>query len=230
MDNTDLLFDAIEHPENFSEDDLRSLLADPEIRERYELMCEMRASLRQPPHTELDEEWKAFMAADEIRSLQSARHHGQKDQLKSYRCILPKILLRNAAAVVTLAIMSLAAIATVIGVKLHEKEKEMASRPALINNITDIPIQTPDTSPRTKKEASVSLTAPILFENQTLEEIIDKIRQYYGLEASFKAADAKKLRLYFRWDPSLPIEEVIDLLNNFRQFSIYLSDKTLIIE
>lgn len=230
MDNTDRLFKAIEHPEKFSEEDLSSLLADPETREKYELMCEMRASLRQPPLTDLDKEWEAFTVANEIHSLPTVTPPVQKKQLNSYRSKVTKLILRNAAAVVALAIMSLAAIATVIGVKLHEKEEELAVHSESVNSRPDSLLQSSAIVSQSQEQSSSTLATPILFENQPLEEIIEKIRQHYGLEVTFKAADAKKLRLYFRWDPSLPIEDVIDLLNNFRQFSIYLSDKTLIIE
>lgn len=230
MDNTNRLFEAIEHPENFSEDNLLSLLADPETREKYELMCEMRASLRQSPQADLDKEWEAFTVANKIHSLLSAPPSGQKKQLNSYTNRVTKQLLRNTAAVIALAIISLTAIATVIGVKLYEKEKEAVVSSESINSRPDNPLQSSTMLSQTQDQSTAAIMAPVLFENEPLEEIIEKIRQHYGLEVSFKAADAKKLRLYFRWNPNLPIEDVIDLLNNFRQFSIYLSDKTLIIE
>lgn len=41
---------------------------------------------------------------------------------------------------------------------------------------------------------------------------------------------ANELRLYFRWDKELPLDEIVGQLNNFEQINITLSDRTLIIE
>ena len=36
--------------------------------------------------------------------------------------------------------------------------------------------------------------------------------------------------MYFQWDQSLPLSEIVEQLNNFEQIRISISDKTITIE
>lgn len=59
-DKTDLLLEAVEHPERFSDEDLASLFADPEIRDLYGMMCKGADAMADIPTTDIDREWEVF--------------------------------------------------------------------------------------------------------------------------------------------------------------------------
>ncbi|MDE6793889.1 MAG: DUF4974 domain-containing protein, partial [Muribaculaceae bacterium] len=80
------------------------------------------------------------------------------------------------------------------------------------------------------EDTDVVKQEPVLFENRPLEEILNTMKEHYQVEVIFESQKAKNLRLYFSWNPQLPVADIVDLLNNFQQFSIRLSDNTLIVE
>ncbi len=53
---------------------------------------------------------------------------------------------------------------------------------------------------------------------------------YYQVKIEYENTDAKRLRLFFKWDQSYRIDEIVDQLNNFQQFHISLENKTLVVE
>ena len=57
-DNTDLLLEAIEHPERFSDDELSKLLQDPDTRELYLILTKTADAIAEPPVIDIDHEWK----------------------------------------------------------------------------------------------------------------------------------------------------------------------------
>ena len=213
MNKTEQLIDAIDHPEKYSDEELHALLADPEVREAYDTMCNIRAALSTPPKSDLDLEWKTFARGC----------FGMKSKYT-------KILLRNSAAVVAVCLLSAAAIATVIGVRLHERQN-----PAMATSYDAIELTQTATAKNEEDTSRIEDTAvvkqePVLFENRPLEEILNAMKEHYRVEVIFESQKAKNLRLYFNWNPELPIADIVTLLNNFQQFSIRLSDNTLIVE
>ena len=70
----------------------------------------------------------------------------------------------------------------------------------------------------------------IVFDNEPLETIISGIALHYGYEVLFRDVDSKSLRLYFRWNQELPVEEIVEKLNNFEQIHIAIEDKNIIID
>ena len=70
----------------------------------------------------------------------------------------------------------------------------------------------------------------IIFKNQSLDGILTAIADFYGVSLKFKRDNSKNLRLYFQWDQSFPLEEIISQLNNFQQVNITFDNNVLIIE
>ncbi|MDE5794448.1 MAG: DUF4974 domain-containing protein, partial [Muribaculaceae bacterium] len=70
----------------------------------------------------------------------------------------------------------------------------------------------------------------IVFDNEPLKTIVDKIARYYGCKVEFSNESSESLRLYFRWDQENTIEEVVERLNNFEQIHIVIKDKTIKID
>ena len=68
-----------------------------------------------------------------------------------------------------------------------------------------------------------------VFENVPLDEMIKDIVLYYHKEADIRSEQAHALRLYYKWDLTVPIESVADDLNHFNHVNISIENNKLIV-
>ncbi len=211
MDKIDRLLDLLENPERYSDQEIEEILADPEVRETYGLLAKTKSSLSPIQVPDVDSEWKQF-----------SRSH--REGLP----ILRKLLYRNTAAAIAIGIASLAAIATVVGVSLKRNIVSTETVPSL--TVTDDTKGTASDSTLSLEMETPMDSQPetILFDNESLGDILNRIGEYYGYNVQFNAPEVSDLRLYFRWDQSQSPEEVAKALNNFEQIHIILKDNTII--
>lgn len=217
-DNIDRLLDALEHPENYSDAEVEQILADPEAREVYDILRKTADASAPVSEINLDEEWRRFEAKQPKRSPVILRW-------------LSFMASRNAAAVVIALVGTLAVVAATVGVTHYfNANKEMAkteqTEPQKQTAIADSNVAPTDTL--TNEEAPLPET--IVFKGENLERILAAMAGYYGATVKFNQDDAKSLQLYFEWDQSLPLSEVVEQLNNFEQINITLTDKALTVK
>lgn len=217
-DNIDRLLDALEHPEKYSDADVEQLLANPEAREVYDMLRKTADASAPVPEINLDEEWRRFEAKQPKRRPLIFRW-------------LSFVASRNAAAVVTALVGALAVVAATIGVTHYfNANKEMAqteqTEPLKQTAIADSTVAPTDTIP----SETTPLPQIILFNGEDLERILADMAGYYGVTVKFNQDAAKSLLLYFEWDRSLPLNEVVEQLNNFEQIDITLTDKVLTVK
>ena len=60
MDKYDLVLDIIEHSENYTSEQLAELLAEPETREIYNLLCKTDSAIEAYRTIDVDAEWEDF--------------------------------------------------------------------------------------------------------------------------------------------------------------------------
>ncbi len=217
-DNIDRLLDALEHPENYSDAEVEQLLTDPEARNVYDMLQKTADASASVPKINLDEEWRRFEA-----------------KLPKRRPLIFRWLFfvtsRNAAAVVIALVGTLAVVAATIGVTHYfNANKEMAqteqTEPQKQTAIADSNGAQTDTIPA----ETTSLPETIVFKGENLERILADMAEYYGAKFKFNQDAAKSLKLYFEWNQSLPLNEVVEQLNNFEQIDITLTDKVLTVK
>ena len=101
---------------------------------------------------------------------------------------------------------------------------------------TEVQVQTASTqsaqSPVIEEpsEKAGSLTAEnksVVFEDETLRTILDRIARHYGTEIVYRSTDTGDLRLYFRWDTSARLEETVEALNNFEKINLSLDNNKI---
>ena len=71
---------------------------------------------------------------------------------------------------------------------------------------------------------------PVMFENEPLEKIMNEVAKTYRVEVKFKDENVASLHLYYKLDPSLTLNDVIEQLNTFEQINIRRNGNTLIID
>lgn len=138
---------------------------------------------------------------------------------------------RNAAAVVIALVGTLAVVAATIGVTHYFiADKELAqteqTEPQKQTDIANANFAPTDTIP----SETTPLAEIIVFKGENLEKILADMSGYYGVTVKFNKDAAKSLQLYFEWDQSLPLNEVVEQLNNFEQINITLTDKALTVK
>lgn len=217
-DNIDRLLDALEHPENYNDTEIEQLLTDPDEREVYEMLRKTADISAPVPEINIDEEWRRFEAKQPKRRPVILRW-------------LSFMASRNAAAVVTALVGTLAVVAATIGVTHYfNANKEMAqteqTEPQKQTAIADSKVAPTDTIPA----ETTPLPETIVFKGENLERILADMAGYYGATVKFNQDAAKSLLLYFEWDQSLPLNEVVEQLNNFEQINITLTDKALTVK
>jgi len=217
-DNIDRLLDALEHPENYNDTEIEQLLTDPEAREVYDMLRKTADASAPVSEINLDEEWRRFEAKQPKRRPVILRW-------------LSFMASRNAAAVVIALVGTLAVVAATIGVTHYfNANKEMAqteqAEPQKRTNIANANVAPTDTIP----SETTPLPETIVFKGENLERILADIAEYYGATVKFNQDAAKSLQLYFEWDQSLTLNEVVEQLNNFEQINITLTDKVLTVK
>lgn len=212
-DNTDKLLDALEHPEQLTDAELDALLQNEEARELYGIMNKTADALTETTEPDVDEEWERFTA-----------QNGKRTPI-----ILRLMSGRHAAAAIA-GVVSLVAVAATIGVRLAHNDRNRDSD----SNITEEAVMinpTPTTAtPDTVRIADETGAYTIVFKDERLDRILPVIGKYYGKDVRIKNPETGNLRLYFKWDEQLTIEETVDQLNSFDQISIGFDGKTLNVE
>ena len=217
-DNIDRLLDALEHPEKYSDDEVEQLLTDSETREVYDILRKTADVSVPVSEINIDDEWQRFEAKQPKRRPLILRW-------------LSFVASRNAAAVVIALVGTLAVVAATIGVTHYFiADKELAqteqTEPQKRTNIANANVAPTDTIP----SETTPLPETIVFKGENLERILADIAGYYGATVKFNQDAAKSLKLYFEWDQSLPLNEVVEQLNNFEQINIILTDKVLTVK
>ncbi len=216
MDKIDKLLDAIEHPDRYSDSEIREMLQDPEVKEVFDMLDKTKSSLQPIATPDVDAEWKAFESAH--------RHLNAKSRFRIFNFVS-----RNIAASIAIGMVSLVAVAAVVGVSVNyalKHNEDAVSEGAPASNemvaVTDTVSEI--------KEIKTLTQDTIVFNNDSLETIINQIAEYYDCKATFSSETSKSLRLYFRWNQAQPLNEVIESLNNFERINITAKDKTITID
>lgn len=202
MDKYDLVLDIIEHPENYTSEQLAELLAEPETREIYNLLCKTDSAIEAYRAIDVDAEWEDF-----------AQKHGRHPRL-SY--LWRGSRAASIAAIVGSSVVAVAAgIAVTVAVVTHKLEP-VAKEATIVS--TAMPATTEDII--TPADTVRTASEPVMFENEPLEVVMKEIAAAYGVEVRFNSKESPSLHLYYKLDPTLPLNEIVEQLNTFEQINI----------
>ena len=217
MDKTERLLDAMNNLEKYSSAEIEEMLRDAEIKEVFDLLDKTKSSLQPISTPDIDVEWEKFKDNNYYKR-------------KSAVLRLSTFFSRKVVASVTIAIISITAVAAIIGISvssLNKKEnvtseKEVAATKEIITYREDS-IKTPSDSPIQSFET-------VIFDNEPLEVIMKQIGDFYGYKTEFNRENTRSLRLYFRWNQASTIQEIVESLNNFEQLHLTIEGNTIKID
>jgi hypothetical protein len=204
-----LLLDMQEHPEQFSEHALQTMLNDPEMRELMEATAQLKQAMMSDENdvNNVDAEWQRF----------AQTHLTEQKPERSW--------LKIAATFIGILMMSgiaFAAIHVIRHVSNAGGEPQKPIQETTIANPHQLPADTLKTDSIPPKV--------VRYDEATLEKILTDMADYYGLSLIWKSEDAKTLRLFYVWNRQLSASESTKQLNNFERFHLELNDSIITVE
>ena len=201
-----LLLDMQEHPEQFSEQALQTMLDDPEVRELMEATAQLKQAMMSDENNvnNVDAEWQRF----------AQTHLTEQKPERSW--------LKIAATFIGILMMSgiaFAAIHIIHHVSNAGGEPQKPIRETTIANPHQLPADT----------LKIDSIPPkvVRYDEATLEKILTDMADYYGLSLIWKSEEAKTLRLFYIWNKQQSAVEAIRSMNSFERIRLELSDSIM---
>ena len=201
-----LLLDMQEHPEQFSEQALQTMLDDPEVRELMEATAQLKQAMMSDENNvnDVDTEWKRFVQT----------HLTEQKPERSW--------LKIAATFIGILMMSGIAFAAIHIIRNFSNagiEPQKTIQETTIANPHQLPADTikTDTIP----------SMAVRYDEATLEQILTDMADYYGLTLNWKSEEAKTLRLFYIWNKQQSAVKAIRSMNSFERIRLELSDSIL---
>lgn len=214
MDKYELVLDIIGHPGNYTSEQLESILSDKETREIYNLLCKTDSAVEAGKEIDVDAEWENFL-----------HKHNYRPRSKFFALFGSRAA--SIAIIISTSIIAIAA-GLVFTVTLTERKAEPVDN-SDVRTTSSVVAVAADSIIAQTDSAKVDLT-PIMFEDESLENIMKAVANRYGVEVKFNNREAALLHLYYKLDPALPLDDVVAQLNTFEQINITRKNKTLTID
>lgn len=212
MDKYELVLDIIENPENYTPKQLTEIMSEPETREIYNLLCKTDSAIKADIKPDINVEWEKFSDKYVVRPRRLFSWFGSRAA--------------TIAVIVGTSIVAVAAgIAVSVAVTNHEKEPiddEAKITSSVAHAVTG--------SVSIENDTVKVVMEPVMFEDETLEKIMEVVSEVYGVEVGFNNKEAASLHLYYKLDPSLPLNDVVEQLSTFEQINIKRNGNILTID
>ena len=204
MDKTERIIDMTEHPERYSEDELRKMLIDDDEGSRiYRTIAELNVALS----------FEETSKSDNKKTGMGLAAHWNK----------PGFINKTAAVIVAICLISgitYAAVALIHHPSTPEKTETVAPAPS----------QSPSSPVPDKSASSVRVPIVKTYEDASLATIVSDIAATFDKQQAYRSDKAKTLRLYFRLDTRRGIEKNIEELNTFENINIEIKGDTIVVD
>ena len=185
-----MLLDMQEHPENYLEQELKTMLEDPEVCELMEGTALLKQAMiwenTRKNAVNVDTEWQRFAGQHIIDSKPRSRW------LKIAAVFLGVLFVSG---------ITFAAIHIVRMVNSQKSQTVQTEQPVPIKPSTTMPVDTVKTDTIAPKI--------IRYDEATLQKILTDLGEYYRLRVELRNEDAKTLRLFFQWNQRQEASKVL---------------------
>lgn len=96
------------------------------------------------------------------------------------------------------------------------------------DQVNDSIVKTVQT-PAVPADAAREEATEVLFDNETLENVMTAIAEHYGMKLVIMNNSLKDVRLYYTFDTKKPLDRIIKDLNHFKKFAVKRDSKTIYI-
>ena len=205
------LLEMLDHPEAYSEQEIRDIINNDDNSEAYRLLVDAKRSSRHQHAAvpiDVDTAWNNF----EQKHLS---HTGTTSNWFKTAASIIGILFITGMAFAAIHLWSPSPASSTKG-----EESEYTSVSDTIRRSTPI-------SPERKTEGAAS---PVVFDNIPLEKMLEQIATYYNKEVEFLNDDVRQLRFYFVWKQDETLDVVLHRLNLFESVNVELKSDKIIVE
>ena len=224
QDKWDLLLDFLEHPENYTESQKDTLLADAEVKEMYQQMVETCEALDyQKPKEEMD----IPSVSDEWERLKRVKSEDNPSKIVSLWSPMRKV-----AAIAAILIVSGITFAA-IHLTTRSHQEDSANPAAEVVEQKDSIQQASTSTNVSSAEKADSLSRqklPLVYENTELQAIITPIAQHFQLKVVYQTEASRHIRLYLQLTEGMSLDDIIELMNHFEKVNIRHEGEALIVE
>ena len=111
--------------------------------------------------------------------------------------------------------------------KTKPKEEKQA-----VVEVKETPSQTADSDVRQKDLKATQASPPpiVVFQDETLENIMQAVGEAYKVTPVFKNEQKRHLRLHMKWNRDAGLDIFLQRISQFKQFEVTATPTTLIIE
>ena len=203
-DKIRLLLDMHEHPENYTDEQLAAMLDD----EMQDQLVTAKRAMTDIPEPDVDAEWQHF-----------EQEHFAPEKNRRW--------LKVAAMIAGVLMLSAFTYAAIHAVRHNAKNQAKES----IETVAPEPQTESAVGPRLGvADTATVVTEPIVFDNQPLDQMLEKIAPHYGMQVEFRNEDVRALRFYFVWQPDEDLDAVLERLNLFESVNISKEGNTIVVE
>lgn len=208
-ENREMFFDMQEHPDKYSDEQIKELLADKNMKDFFHNMAMAKRAIvkRNPKKVDINEEWRRFNRQNSVH---------QHSWAKIVAIAIGMIFL---SGVVLVAAIQLGALhpSKEKQIIVEQNRKEKIIRKGCVKSIS---IMQKDTLSE----------KPIIFENVELGNILMQMATYYKAKLIFRNEASSHIHLYFNWDKKETLDRNIELLNGFDRINITYSGNIIRVE
>jgi hypothetical protein len=208
------LLEMQEHPERYTEEEIRQLMADEECRKLYEQMVRATDALYGELKNEKIEELK-----NETTEELKEKNHFNLSIFQSFNSF------RKLAAVF-IGLLILSGITYAAIHYARSAKGNVDSQPQDTTAVASVPQSAVNTS--IAAQDSIQLK-PVVFEDAELATILREVATFYQYEVVYQNEASKHIRLYFTWNKKDKIEDIVETFNKFERIHITEENRKLIV-
>lgn len=201
------LLEMQDHPERYTEEEIRQQIADEECRQLYEQMVRGADAV--------------FAEAEVADATNGSSDHPVLRTTFQLRRGKKYLVAANIIGVLMLSGIAYAAIHIIsnVGVNMKSQPQE-----------TQVLSQQPQRPTQSIEEITDSIPQTHIFENVPLDEVASELALYYNKVVDIQNAQAHDLRLYYKWERKDELESIVSDLNHFDHVNLVLEDDKLIVK
>ena len=201
------LLEMQDHPERYTEEEIRQQMADEECRQLYEQMVRGADAV--------------FAEAEVADATKGSSDHPVLRTTFLLRRGKKYFVAANIIGVLMLSGIAYAAIHIISNVGMNMKSQPQE---------TQVLSQQPQRPTQSIEEITDSIPQTRIFENVPLDEVASELALYYDKVVDIQNAQAHDLRLYYKWERKDELESIVSDLNHFDHVNLVLEDDKLIVK
>ncbi len=213
--------------EQYADKDLEELFSDEKMQDILKTTTECKQALvaeEEADNVDVNTEWETFKQTRLTQQTKETPAHlkGKSSSHFAYK------IAASIASIVMLSGVVLAAIHW--NTHRHDSQQKAEIVDSTKNNSSSHALAISTKENQVKGDSTTCATPSIKsFDNVELGEILTEMGKYYNKQVVNRGGSAH-LRLRFEWNPSLPLEENIKILNSFEHIHVVLESESIIIE